>query len=431
MLGKRLEKSCLLPLLWTVITLLGACDSAHREKTVLFDSNQTVEANIASNLITLENNNSFDKLDRFVKDKRIVILGEAGHWNGATFEVKVNWIKHLHKKCGFDIIAMEGLSPLPAYLSKLKDFQCPWNISNIWGWAENKENQLLLSMIASGELSAVGIDLPSYYFTASSQNFTYPDVLRLAIKRIDIENICKIDWNRLTELYIRYLSSFNSGNTKKCNTSDLAEMMDLFAQIEQYTVLLSKKHEADAHIIYQSLKNNKIEFQCGFYNSNPANIDLNTVHLFNNFRDRQMADNLIWYLDRHPDKKVIVWCANFHGARNISEIDYPQDSLLYYRTQLMGEHLADKYGDELYSIAFTTSEPISKDMSIGVLEKELATSKCDYGFIDFTALRYHPDYFGKKFNSSIIRRKNGRFHVAWDGVYYIRKEHKATPVLQQ
>ena len=92
MLEKRSKKSCLLSLLWIVITLLGACDSVDREKAVLFDSSLTVEANIASNLITLENNNDFDKLDRFVKDKHIVILGEAGHWNGATFEVKVNWI---------------------------------------------------------------------------------------------------------------------------------------------------------------------------------------------------------------------------------------------------------------------------------------------------------------------------------------------------
>ncbi len=425
MLEKRSKKSCLLSLLWIVITLLGACDSVDREKAVLFDSSLTVEANIASNLITLENNNDFDKLDRFVKDKRIVILGEAGHWNGATFEVKVNWIKHLHKKYGFDVIAMEGLSPLPAYLLQLKDFQCPWNIVDIWSWAENKENQPLLSMIVSGQLFAVGIDLPSYYFTADSKNFTYPDVLQLAIKRIDTENICKIDWNRLIELYIKYLSFFNSGNgeTNQYNTSDLAEMMNFFNQIEQYVALLSKKYGVDLQVIQQSLKNNKVEFQCGFYNIDPANIDLSTIHIANNYRDRQMADNLIWYLDRNPDKKVIVWCANFHGAKDISEIDYPQDSLLYYRTRLMGEHLADKYGDKLYSIAFTTSEPVTQNEPIGDLEKELAKGKYDYGFIDFTVLRRHPDYLGKKFNSSIIRRKNGRFHVTWDGVYYIRKEH--------
>ena len=200
-------------------------------------------------------------------------------------------------------------------------------------------------------------------------------------------------------------------------------MMNFFNQIEQYVALLSKKYGVDLQVIQQSLKNNKVEFQCGFYNIDPANIDLSTIHIANNYRDRQMADNLIWYLDRNPDKKVIVWCANFHGAKDISEIDYPQDSLLYYRTRLMGEHLADKYGDKLYSIAFTTSEPVTQNEPIGDLEKELAKGKYDYGFIDFTVLRRHPDYLGKKFNSSIIRRKNGRFHVTWDGVYYIRKEH--------
>lgn len=431
MFGKQLKKVYLFPLLWMVITLSGACGSAHREKTVLFDSNLTVEANIASNVITLENNNSFDKLDCFVKDKRIVILGEAGHWDSATFEVKTNWIKHLHVEHGFDVIALEALEPLTASFTGLSNYECPWTISHIWGngWADRKENQPLIEMINNGQLSAIGIDFGPF-FVAGPREYTLVDVLRYAIEQIDSMHSCPVDWNRLRKLY--YKSYQLSCENQQIPPSDMTEMMELFNQVNRYAALLSEKCNIDTGLIHLSLKNNKVEIQCRPYlPTDIQHLDLKTVHIANNYRDRQMADNLIWYLDRHPDKKVIVWCANFHGARDISEIDYPQDSLLYYRTQLMGEHLADKYGDELYSVAFTTSEPISKDTLIGTLEKELAASKCDFGFIDFTALRYHPDYFGKKFNSSIIRKKNGRFHVAWDGVYYIRKEHKAVPVLQQ
>lgn len=38
----------------------------------------------------------------------------------------------------------------------------------------------------------------------------------------------------------------------------------------------------------------------------------------NQMRDTQMAENVLWYMDQFPNEKIIVWCANFHGAKDIS-----------------------------------------------------------------------------------------------------------------
>ena len=41
-----------------------------------------------------------------------------------------------------------------------------------------------------------------------------------------------------------------------------------------------------------------------------------------NVRDRQMARNLIYFKERNPEAKIIVWLANFHGATKIKEVTF-------------------------------------------------------------------------------------------------------------
>ena len=47
-------------------------------------------------------------LKEVLKDKRIVLLGEQSHGDGATFEAKVRLIKFLHQELGFTILSFES-----------------------------------------------------------------------------------------------------------------------------------------------------------------------------------------------------------------------------------------------------------------------------------------------------------------------------------
>ena len=47
-------------------------------------------------------------LKEVLKDKRIVLLGEQTHGDGATFEAKVRLIKFLHQQLGFEVLAFES-----------------------------------------------------------------------------------------------------------------------------------------------------------------------------------------------------------------------------------------------------------------------------------------------------------------------------------
>ena len=275
-------------------------------------------------------------------------------------------------------------------------------------WSRWKECQPLLKMIDAGSLKSIGIDLPQYGYTIGNHGISYVDILQQAVKKVDSPGIFKINWTRLKELYAKSFNRFNDSLPVSDipQKAELVEMMELFNQIDKYALLLSKEYGKDTEIIRRSISNNKVYFRHLPYILRP-DFTANTEGLIigNNYRDRQMADNLIWYLDQNPDKKIIVWCANTHGSRDISEIISTTDSLMYFQMQLLGEYLAQKYGDELYTVAFTSSSPVYAYRPIGKLEQELEKSKSNYGFIDFTALRYHPDYFGKYFNSNIDRTK--------------------------
>lgn len=51
---------------------------------------------------------SFEQIKNAVKDKRIVILGEAGHADGRTFEIKSELIEYLNADNEYDVI-LEGM----------------------------------------------------------------------------------------------------------------------------------------------------------------------------------------------------------------------------------------------------------------------------------------------------------------------------------
>lgn len=73
-----------------------------------------------------------------------------------------------------------------------------------------------------------------------------------------------------------------------------------------------------------------------------------------NQRDLQMAKNLIWLSEeKYPDRKIIVWAANFHISRNLKEIEVPDESVDYNSITPMGHHLYRRLADRTYTIGFT------------------------------------------------------------------------------
>ncbi len=177
--------------------------------------------------------------------------------------------------------------------------------------------------------------------------------------------------------------------------------------------------------------------KCGFSNTCDS-----CINCGNTIRDRQMADNVAWYLNHHPEKKVIIWVANFHGAKAISQIKYGKepDPELYDKYTLLGEHLANMFPNQIYSVAFTSgggevgyfyqdeSYPVKPDSTS--VEFALQQRGINYGYFDFGS---HPEFEDVPFHSILLgyHNKIGKWAKSFDAIFYIREQHRATQVIEQ
>ena len=149
-----------------------------------------------------------------------------------------------------------------------------------------------------------------------------------------------------------------------------------FDLIEKHISKIKNKN-LDAKIIEQTFKSVVADFDYTLKSAQEEKIYIQ------NPRDKQMAENLIFLQNQFPNEKFIGWGASYHFANELSDFDYTATTENYI-TKLhnltkkltshshstldediksikelqhaipMGELLKDHYGDELYSIGFTS-----------------------------------------------------------------------------
>ena len=114
--------------------ILGACSSPNKTFSP-WDNHLSTEQNIAKNAIALESNEDFSFLDKIIRNRSVLILGEEGHYDYSTSEVKMKMINYLQSK-GFHSIALEGAPFLTAYVfsnPKYAGLTQKWEMKSMWG----------------------------------------------------------------------------------------------------------------------------------------------------------------------------------------------------------------------------------------------------------------------------------------------------------
>lgn len=358
----------------------------------------------------------YSEIADIVKDKRIVILGEAGHGDGGVFELKSGLIKYLVENNGFNTVALEGAG--------FFDFQyIQNNIPEVEGiqraylgwapiWKDANETSQLNKLIENGKVKAFGMDSEiSYgasllpYYLNKTYDFT----------GVDMDQLYKLnrrlytrDTTLTAEDYSLIDSSFIEVRKQLTEMSISSDVKDILVQSVDNTLALSKEY----HTVF-------IEKDLREYGIN--------------VRDLQMAQNIMWLLDKNPDAKIIIWTANFHGATKIRDIVYDEeDPKLYDIYVTLGEHLKKKYGEDLYSIAFTsgggvagmylTEQEFPVDPFEGTLESKLYQEPVCFGFLNFNNVKLNRSI---QFQSILMgyKLKKGKWQNAFDGVFYLRTNH--------
>lgn len=373
--------------------------------------------------IVLDTPLNFSFLDSIIGDKKIVVLGEAGHGDGKTFEVKSEIVTYLNKHKGFNVIALEGSGIFDMELfSKNIDIGAIENYNyDSWGdtwarvWSFSKETEKIRSLIQLKKIKAIGIEANT---TTDLANFSA--IIRYFVPP---EIHSKVDFLFLDTL-TQKIFAFNS--ELKISNSENRILKKQLRFIRKAT----KKHN-EYEIINQFLRNYEVLVKRYRFNwFIDEGIDKGIP-----VRDKQMFKNLLFYIKRNPSDKIIVWTANFHGARNIHKINYKDGQPnIYEKFKLLGDFIYRKFRDKSYSMAFSSSDgtkgmyfqsPVKIVAPKGTLEDYLHQTNSEYVFIPFNRA-----FSNLKFRSLILGydNKQGYWTRCFDGVFYLRKNHKATYV---
>lgn len=412
---------------------------------VLAGCSKSAERQIVDRMTVINSSTDFDFLKQVLNENEILILGEASHGDGKTFEIKSDLVKYLTKNFEYNTIAFEARDFLEMEIingrkeiDSLAQYLDHDNWVRQWSpWGPAQQIQTLVD-VAQSDKNLKFFGLEPYAFSNIQHLIPF---LKNELAKINPEIFEPQIWFTLQELHLNLVS----GRPDLISNDDYLfylkylnknyTYLNQLDEVEKNNHILFLTQMVENLITYVKISQIKVS---GLSEEDALNKSIN-------LRDKQMAENLKWYKKRNPDAKIIVWTANFHGARDLKDIEFADgDPERYKKFNVFGEHISKTYGDNVFSIAFTSSEGISKipydfegieeqviDSSDDTLESFLDASQTSFAFINFREIRKNkPSLVDECFNSIMLGNINqsGKWLKAFDGVYYIKTQERARPL---
>lgn len=310
--------------------LLIACRDNHSDKAVVWDAKVTLEKNIASNADYLANDSLFPFLDDIIRKHDVIILGEASHYDSSVFVTKTKMVKYLMNK-GITTMVSEAVPFLTTYVMDnpaYKEVTKNWEKAYYWSvWDANPHCQEVLEIIKQRKLKFWGMDCYVDPYDAQA--------VQAILNKYKAEKSLQMDWQRLSSLLVRSFRHDLYGRFEDTLESEYINFMERINTIANYThYLISIYGETtDLSALLQWIRIVNSEFGMCAINVDSIPVEQRLI-VGSRIRDLQMAENTKWWVDHFPNEKFMLWAANFHGAKDISQTVY-NNSLDYYKYQTM------------------------------------------------------------------------------------------------
>jgi erythromycin esterase-like protein/membrane protease YdiL (CAAX protease family) len=363
---------------------------------------------IKNNVHTINNDSlsagKFDFLKEKISDKRIVFLGEATHYDGATFAARSEMVDFLIKEMGFEVILFEaGMFDLMQANKEFQETGQSQKIkSSLWDFWRTQQWEHFYSSIEKHKQNGKPIQMAGFDCKFSSSygfgNHNYSTF---------IEGIFKDKYSEATntdeyKAYISIWKDIEKGYQQNGMKGGLAKirykMSDKdkikFRQLSLWVV--SKLNSIGEHKIAQMVKSND-ESIIAYSDIRLLKLIFNKKSIIpiNNRRDELMAENIIHLLKNvYPDKKVIVIGATYHFIRNNNFLEPIKiQGISIQESVIMGNLIYNSFPNEIYTIGFTAFEgnygivdknkkgiPV-KSPSENSLEFQLASRRIENAFV--------------------------------------------------
>jgi erythromycin esterase len=377
-------------------------------------------------------------LKKILGNARVVLLGEPTHGAGAVFLAKTRLVQFLHEEMGFDVLAVEsGLFDCRRAWEALQAGEEPVTAvrRGVFAiWTRSEQVIPLMEYLGRRARSPRPLELAGFdnQFTASaSRDFLVSD-LASYLRRIGSPAPEAPDW----QPFSRTLQSLTEPTEEP--------VIPPAAEQERFRVRLRELRQ-------------EIETRAGTPRDREASFWLQMMESTESFarqewtqgddagkvRDEQMGRNLVWLAnERYPGRKIIVWAATFHNARNLRRLDpglgNPRLKTRYATYSPMGEVAHRTLGGQMYSLGFTAARGKTnhrgqhQDLlqpTPGSLEDLMERAGLDNALVDFR----HPPRGGKWLREPLISRPLGYAEMKgdWtevlDGMMFLREMTPRTP----
>jgi erythromycin esterase len=261
-------------------------------------------------------------LKNVIGDARIVSLGEATHGTREFFEMKHRMVEFLATEMGFTYFAIEANMP-EAY--KVNEYVLTGQgdpaelLEGMYFWTWNTQ-EVLDMILWMREFNASGRGL--IQFTGFDMQFS----------AVAAENVRTF----LAQVEPEYVPTANAAFAPIL----AAELRGFASTAAAAAVRSVFEHLSGRRNVYlQTLPAEQVDWAI-----QNARIVLQDAELLAGItpRDQSMAANVEWILDHAPaGSKIVLWAHNVHVSKEPS---------------LMGEYLAQRYGDEMYVLGFAFGE---------------------------------------------------------------------------
>ncbi|REJ77952.1 MAG: hypothetical protein DWQ47_16480 [Acidobacteria bacterium] len=262
-----------------------------------------------------------------VRKKQIVLLGEFNHGSKEVFVTRNGLVKALHEKAGFDVILVESvIGEVAAIDIGREEINGPFLTLGFIGPWRTVEFRELMEFAKARNLSFAGFDVQR-----TGGSFGGLLSAEAKARRIDPVHFETLE-DRFTAVSRELQNSKTEYETVRQKTLDLA---DAYEELDSMLWDRASDNKSRAYLLVRKTLANRIEylrFRLQFLKDRDWSRRWKA-------RDSAMADNVSWLIQNlYKDRKIIIIGHNFHIARHNG------------KEEVMGEFLAQKFGDRMYSL---------------------------------------------------------------------------------
>jgi len=393
----------------------------------------------ASSMTNIEPESFKDHELEFLKnaigDKRIVFLGENSHVDGSTLRAKSKVIKYLHEEMGFDFLLIEkGFYETDrAWRDLLAKRDEPLsvfaNLMDIFRVFISLHEKNLYEYIGEQAFTDAPLRIGGIDIIESSTSYAWGESVDL---KTILDDIYGDEWpNEIVKQYKIAIKTYDIakgeipvGFGQKKIESNLFFISEFERFLKNNEKIASDRKELILFMIQALKSGNKWQYW-GANKPKRRKTKGQVLADYFTLRDKYMAENLIWYLERYPEKKVIVSTSTYHISRNVQNIE-PRPKMLGNDAVPMGHYVWNQYGDDIYSIAFVSykghfgsSKRNVKVKKIpkrkkGGIEHVMHLAGIKFGFLD---LRTLPEEMGWVKNAYLNPTFLDSYKTDWSRIY--------------